>query len=56
MNILRPLMRHASPSRTACVRIAATSEPASGSVMAIDLLARDRRDQPTVALIVRASA
>ncbi len=35
MNILRPLTRHASPSRTACVRIAATSEPASGSVIAI---------------------
>ena len=35
MNILRPLMRHTSPSRTARVRIAATSDPASGSVIAI---------------------
>ena len=35
MNIFVPVMRHTSPSRTARVRIAATSEPASGSVMAI---------------------
>src|SRR6516225_9812003 len=35
MNIFRPLTRHVSPSRTAVVRIAATSEPASGSVIAI---------------------
>ena len=35
MNIFVPVMRHTSPSRTARVRIAATSEPASGSVIAI---------------------
>ncbi len=35
MNILVPLITKPSPSRRAVVRIAATSEPASGSVIAI---------------------
>ncbi len=35
MYIFEPLMTHSSPSRTALVRIEATSEPASGSVTAI---------------------
>ena len=35
MNIFVPVMCHTSPSRSARVRIAATSEPASGSVIAI---------------------
>jgi hypothetical protein len=34
MNILLPLMTQWSPSRTARVRMPATSEPASGSVTA----------------------
>ncbi len=34
MNILLPLITHSSPSRTARVRMPATSEPASGSVTA----------------------
>ncbi len=33
MNIFRPLITQPSPSRTAEVRMAATSEPAPGSVM-----------------------
>ena len=33
MNIFEPLTTNSSPSRIAVVRIAATSEPASGSVM-----------------------
>ena len=35
MNILRPLTIHVSPSRTARVVMSATSEPASGSVIAM---------------------
>ena len=35
MNIFVPVMRQTSPSRSARVRIAATSEPASGSVIAM---------------------
>src|SRR3954454_17347567 len=33
MNVFEPLMPSSSPSCLACVRIPATSEPASGSVM-----------------------
>ena len=33
MKVFDPLMTHSSPSRTARVRIPATSEPAPGSVM-----------------------
>jgi hypothetical protein len=36
MYIFDPLMTHSSPSRIALVRIEATSEPASGSVTAIE--------------------
>jgi hypothetical protein len=33
MNVLEPLITYSSPSRTARVRMPATSEPAPGSVM-----------------------
>jgi hypothetical protein len=39
MYIFEPLMIHSSPSFTARVRIAETSDPASGSVTAIDATA-----------------
>ncbi len=38
MNILVPFIRHPSPSLRAVVRIAATSEPASGSVTPIAVI------------------
>ncbi len=42
MNIFEPLMTHSSPSRTARVRMPATSLPASGSVTAMDVTTSPR--------------
>jgi hypothetical protein len=44
MNIFRPLITHLSPSRTAVVWMLATSEPASGSVMARQAIFSPRID------------
>ncbi len=54
MKVLVPLITHSSPSRTARVRMRPLSEPASGSVMPIAVLASPRSTGCTMVSIQRA--